>query len=382
MTMDRLLISADSHVMEPLDLWTRNMPDAMRARGPRIEARGNAQCLMVEDTVVRKFDRLGKSGADEADADALHAPESGEPTKNFSMGAADPDRRLRDLDTDGVWGEVIYPNLAFFCCFMIKSPETQVATARVYNDWIADRFIGASERFAPVALLPVLDVEAAVAEMERTARRGFRAMMMPTHIDVRPYNDPAYERVWSAAEALRMPLTFHAGTGRSQTPAHGAGGAIINYVVTVGAPMETVAYLCGAGILERHPNLRVVMVECGSGWLAWAMHAMDDAYREHHEWVRPKLSLLPSEYFRRQGAVTFQYDPVGLANIPFTGERCLMWGSDYPHPEGTWPNSRKILDRQMAGVPEATIRKIVRDNAAELYRFTPPDDLLRTSDLA
>jgi predicted TIM-barrel fold metal-dependent hydrolase len=382
MEMDQLLISADSHVMEPLDLWTHHLPEPMRSRGPRIEVRGNAQCLMVEDTVVRKFDRLGESAAADSGADALHAPESDERTKTFSMGASEPDRRLRDLDTDGVWGEVIYPNLAFFCCFMIKSPEVQVATARVYNDWIADRFIGTSERFAPVALLPVLDIEAAVAEMERTAGRGFRAMMMPTHIDVRPYNDPAYEPVWSAAEALRMPLTFHAGTGRSQTPAHGAGGAVINYVVTVGAPMETVAYLCGAGILERHPNLRVVMVECGSGWLAWAMHAMDDAYREHHEWVRPKLKLLPSEYFRRQGAVTFQYDPVGLANIPFTGERCLMWGSDYPHPEGTWPNSRKILERQMAGVDEATIRKVVRDNAAELYRFTPPDDLVRSSELS
>src|SRR5436309_15558011 len=81
------------------------------------------------------------------------------------------------------------------------------------------------------------------------------------------------------------------------------------------------------------------MVECGSGWLAWVLHAMDDAYREHHMFVRPKLELLPSEYFRRQGAVTFQHDPVGLANIPFTGDRCLLWGSDYPHPGGTWPNS-------------------------------------------
>jgi predicted TIM-barrel fold metal-dependent hydrolase len=377
--MGRLLISADSHVMEPLDLWTRCLPTHLRSRGPRMEARGNAQCLMVENTVVRKFNRLDLSSAADAGADALHAPDSGEQTRNFTMGAADPDRRLRDLDADGVWGEVIYPNLAFFCCFMIEDPALQVATARVYNDWVADRFIGASERFAPVALLPVLDPEAAVTEMERTARRGFRAMMMPTHIDVRPYNDPAYERIWAAAEDLRMPLTFHAGTGRSQTPAHGAGGAVINYVVTVSAPMETVAYLCGAGILERHPDLRVVMVECGSGWLAWALHAMDDAYREHHEWVRPKLKMLPSEYFRRQGAVTFQHDPVGLANIQFTGERCLMWGSDYPHPEGTWPNSRKVLDRQLAGLSEATIRKIVRDNAAGLYRFEPPDDPHRAS---
>ena len=192
-------------------------------------------------------------------------------------------------------------------------------------------------------------------------------MMMPTHGDVRPCSDPAYEPVWSTAEALRMPLTFHAGTGRSQTPAHGAGGAVINYVVTVGAPMETVAYLCGAGILERHPNLRVVMVECGSGWLAWAMHAMDDAYREHHEWVRPKLKLLPSEYFRRQGAVTFQNDPVGLANIPFTGERCLMWGSDYPHTEGTFPRSREQVAKDFAGLEPALVHKLVSENCKRLY---------------
>ncbi len=169
-----------------------------------------------------------------------------------------------------------------------------------------------------------------------------------------------------------MPLTFHAGTGRTQTPAHGPGGAVVNYVVTVSGPMETVAYLCGAGILERHPGLRVVMVECGSGWLAWVLHAMDDAYREHHMFVQPKLAMLPSDYFRRQGAVTFQHDPVGLANLAFTGDRCLMWGSDYPHPEGTWPRSQEVLARQLQGVPEESIERVVLLNAAELYRFHPP----------
>jgi predicted TIM-barrel fold metal-dependent hydrolase len=193
-------------------------------------------------------------------------------------------------------------------------------------------------------------------------------------MDARPYNDPAYEPLWAAATALAMPLTFHAGTGRSQTPAHGAGGAIINYVVTVSGPMETVAYLCGSGVLARHPDLRVVMVECGSGWLAWALHAMDDAYREHHMFVQPKLEMLPSEYFRRQGSVTFQHDPVGLANIPFTGDGCLMWGSDYPHPEGTWPHSREVLARQLAGLPDETVERIVFGNAARLYGFRAPAD--------
>jgi predicted TIM-barrel fold metal-dependent hydrolase len=375
--MDRLLISADSHVSEPIDLWTANLPEHLRAQGPRMAMHDGAPCLMVENMVARRLGALNApdaSGADDpqrAGADALHAPEDDHP-KTFAPGASDPAQRLKDLDRDGVWAEVIYPNLGFVCCFRIANPELQIACAKVYNDWVADCFIGASERFAPVALLPVLDVDAAVAELRRAARRGFRGVLMPAHLDSRPYNDPAYEKLWAAAADLAMPLTFHAGTGRTQTPAHGGGAAVINYVVVVSGPMETVAYLCGAGILERHPNLRVVMVECGSGWLAWALHAMDDAYREHNLWARPKLKMLPSEYFRRQGAVTFQNDPVGLANLRFTGERCLMWGSDYPHPEGTWPNSRKLLARQLAGLDEATIRRITCDNAAELYRVSLP----------
>ena len=359
--MTRLLISADSHVQEPLDLWTTHLPVHLRAAGPRVEARGDARCILVEDTVVRRLpSRSSTTGEDRA-------------ATAFTRGASDPDARLHDLDADGVWGDVIYPNLAFFCCFHIRGTALQVAVARLYNDWVADQFIGASDRFAPIALLPILDLDASLAELERVRRRGFRGVLLPAHSDLRPYNDPVYERLWASAADLAMPLTFHAGTGRSQTPAHGPGGAVVNYVVTVGGPMETVAYLCGAGVLARHPALRVVMVECGSGWLAWVLHAMDDAYREHHMFVRPKLDALPSEYFRRQGHVTFQHDPVGLANIPFTGDACLMWGSDYPHPEGTWPRSREILDRQLAGVPEEAIDRIVRTNAARLYHFRTPD---------
>jgi predicted TIM-barrel fold metal-dependent hydrolase len=363
--MPRLLISADSHVMEPPDLWTRHLPQRLRAHGPRFEMHNGALCLMVEDRVVRNFSRLSQT-------EPADRQDQGPPDKTFSMGANDPAARLRDLDIDGVWGEVMYPNLGFFCCFHIRNPELQVETARVYNDWVGETFIRSSERFAPVALVPVLDVDAAIAELRRVAARGFRSALLPDHMDARPYNAPAYEPLWAAAQELGMPLTFHAGTGRSQTPAHGAGGAVINYVVTVSGPMETVAYLCASGVLARFPELRVVMVECGSGWLAWALHAMDDAYREHYRWVQPKLDLLPSEYFRRQGAVTFQHDPIGLANIRFTGDRCLMWGSDYPHPEGTWPKSQEVLARQVADLPAETIDRIVCRNAAQLYGFRLP----------
>jgi predicted TIM-barrel fold metal-dependent hydrolase len=377
--MDGPLISADSHVMEPLDLWTTRLPAALRPQGPRLEVRDGDTCLMVESTVVRNFSTLSraeaKAGGGSPDGERAADGEGaadGERAKGFSSGGADAAARLRDLDVDGVWGEVIYPNLAFFCCHRIESAELQAAVARVYNDWAEEVFLGASERLAPVAILPVLDVEAAVAELGRVAARGFRCVLLPAHVDARPYNDASYDTLWAAAGEASLPLSFHAGTGRTQTPAHGPGGAVVNYVVTVSGPMETVAYLCGAGVLARHPDLRVVMVECGSGWLAWALHAMDDAYREHYRWVRPKLELLPSEYFRRQGFVTFQHDPVGLANLAFTGDHCLLWGSDYPHPEGTWPHSREVLARQMQGQPRATVERIVCRNAAALYGFAVP----------
>ncbi len=287
--------------------------------------------------------------------------------------ANDPDQRLRDLDGDSIWGEVMFPNLFVFMVYRLSNPVLQAAACALYNDWVWDTF-GANERFVPVAPLPVLDVDAAVAELERCAARGFRGVLLPAHADwlPHPYNAPVYERLWSAAEAHGLPVHFHAGTGRDNRPAHNPGGAVINYVVTVQGPSETIAYLSGSGVLARHPGLRVVMVECGSGWLAWTLHAMDDAYREHEVWVDPKLDALPSEYFLRQGFVTFQHDPVGLHNVELTGDRCLMWGADYPHPEGTWPDSKRYLTRQLGGVGRDTARRVVWENAAGLYGWQAP----------
>lgn len=342
-------ISADCHVNEPLGLWAENLPPKLRALGPRVELRDDRRCFVVEDRVIRKFPAAPAERAGEL----VWTPD-------------DPSNRERVLSEDGVFGEVMYPSLAFFCTYAIESAELQVATCRVYNDWVASLY-AKSPRCVPVAMLPALDLDAAVAELRRLSGLGLGAAMLPAHNDRTPYNDAGYEPLWETAESLGIPLSFHVGTGRSQTPAHGPGGAVVNYVVTVSGPIETVSYLCGAGILERHPGLRVVMVECGAGWLAWVLEAMDDAYRDHHMFVRPKLAELPSAYFRRQGAVTFQRDPVGIANVERTGVRTLMWGSDYPHPEGTWPNSRESLAEQFEGVPADVALALVRDNAAELY---------------
>ena len=367
------LISADNHVTEPLDLWTR-LPADLAALAPHIEERDGVPCMVVEGKVIQRLRVPAGTRTDTArTGDVLAAADRAEAAAMLVRDANDPDQRMRDLDRDAIWGEVMFPNLFVFMVYRLSNPLLQAAACSLYNDWVWDTF-GTHERFVPVAPLPALDVAAAVAELERCAARGFRGVLLPAHSDWLPeaYNAPAYERLWSAAEANGLPVHFHAGTGRDNRPARNPGGAVINYVVTVQGPSETIAYLAGSGVLARHPGLRVVMVECGSGWLAWTLHAMDDAYREHELWVEPKLDLLPSEYFLRQGFVTFQSDPVGFHNVAFTGDRCLMWGADYPHPEGTWPESRRYLTEQLAGVPRDVARRVLWSNAAELYRWQAP----------
>jgi predicted TIM-barrel fold metal-dependent hydrolase len=145
----------------------------------------------------------------------------------------------------------------------------------------------------------------------------------------------------------------------------------MNYLLgaQLDGPMVLLSLAAGGGF-DRFPGLRVVTVETGASWLAWVMTQADLIYEDHSRWTRPKLSLKPSELIRRQGAATFMDDPVAINNRHVTGVETLMWGNDYPHPEGTWPASQEICARQFAGVAEDDLRAIVCDNAARVFGFS------------
>ena len=357
--MIRLAISADGHVNEPGDLWTKSLPSSMVEQGPRVEVRDGMISMIVEGRLIRK---LAKAPPGLSDGDVANMG---------GWGANDATSRLEALAGDGVSGEVLYPTVTFFTAYSIKDFDLQRAVCEVYNDWLVDTF--ADPHFAPVAVLPSAQPEACARELERLASRGVRAGLLPAHSDDLSFNRPEWEPLWETAASLGTSLSFHAGSGRHQAPIRGPGGAVANYVITCSGPIETASVLCASGILERHPRLQVVLVECGSGWLAWALDAMDDAYREHEMFVKPKLEELPSFYFRRQGGVTFQRDRVGIENRIFTGDRCLMWGSDYPHPEGTYPRSREVLEEEFESVPQGSVDDMTWRNAARLYGLQTPD---------
>jgi predicted TIM-barrel fold metal-dependent hydrolase len=360
-----LVNSADSHVVEPLDLWVTRLPASLRDRAPRVADVDGEPRLLVEGMVPR---RMGGGGTSEAE----RRDEERGGDSHFRAGGWDPAQRVADLDEDGIWGEVLYPTIALFG-FMIPDPELRWASCRAYNDWLAETFAAQSDRFAGAAIVAVQEIEPAVAEIERVAGLGLRSIMLPMHApEGRPYNSPEYDPIWAAAQAHAMPVSFHVGTGSNPVTERGAGGAVINYVEVGLGAQRTLAYLAASGVLARHPQLHVVMVECGAGWLAWLLERMDEAFEEHEHWVQPKLEEPPSFYVRRQGHVTFGNDAAGVVNRGFTGVEPLLWASDYPHPEGTWPHTRETLNRIFADVPESERSLVTYATTARLYGLHAP----------
>ena len=359
------VISADSHVQEPPELYSERLPARFRERAPRIVERDGARYSVVDGKKPRRMD-IAAERVTEDDQDREF--------RDDPSGGRDLDRRLVDLARDGVSAEVIYPNQSLF---LYNSADIgyQFAVAQAYNDWAQELFGGRADRFAPVAIVPIADIDAAVTEVERVAKLGYRSIKIPITVDERPYNLPDYEPLWAAVADANLVSSLHAFSETTDKypedwgEEEGIGGALNHMAMSMARGQEPVALLIASGALERHPDMRFVIVECGAGWLAWLLYVLDEQVAKKHMWVRPKLSMLPSEYFARQGHVTFSDDPVALNNIAFTGADCLLWGSDYPHDEGTFPHSQAVIDRTFASISDADKRKIIHDNAARLYGF-------------
>jgi predicted TIM-barrel fold metal-dependent hydrolase len=346
---DAVFISTDAHVTEPIELFAERVDAVFRDRVPRIETVGDWRTLIVENMRPRRL---------------MPASER----EVAVVGDFDADDRLRDQARDGVSAEVIFPTFALQACFSSEDAAFQRSLCRAYNSWAAEVFD--HPRLLPVGIVSMLDIDGAIEDAQLVAQQGFRALFLPAHVPQRPYNDAEYDPFWAVAQDIGLPLTFHSGTGHEPRVARGPGGAVINYLMgaQLDGPMVLLTLAAG-GALDRFPGLRVVTVETGASWLAWIMTQADVIYEEHHMWANPKLSLKPSELIRRQGAATFMYDPVAIHNRATTGVETLMWGNDYPHPEGTWPTSQEVAREQFAGVSDDDVRAIVSGNAAGVFGF-------------
>jgi predicted TIM-barrel fold metal-dependent hydrolase len=246
---------------------------------------------------------------------------------------------------------------------MIKDERLLQAANRAQNEWKASEIVRKSDnRLVPTASIPLVDIDLAVAELHHAASIGLKCVSMPTGVpEGRPdYNQDDWEPLWAAAEEAGMVLGFHIGSdndAKGNTPFRGPGGAVLNYVQTTYGGQFAAMKLVTGGALDRHPTLKVLISEGGATWVPFIGDRMNEGYRQHSMFVRPVLSLLPKEILYRQVYTSFQHDESAPAALWAMGYRNVMWGSDYPHLEGTFGHTQKTLHELFDDVdPEVSHR--------------------------
>ncbi|MGH6954362.1 MAG: amidohydrolase family protein [Alphaproteobacteria bacterium] len=371
------IISADSHIVEPADMWA-SIDKRYRDRAPRatVERDGTVAWFVDGDTPLGSVGAPSQAGLRYDDPLKITFQASWEDVR---PGCNNPAPRLKDMARDGVEGEVVYPTLGARL-YGVAGGDLLSAIFRAGNDWLAAFCAAEPRRFRGLALLHVDDVPTAVAELERAVKTGLAGAMIPTYPgEERPYDDPAYDRLWAAAQALDVPVALHVASCRpgpgqlSIFTRSGTQRGSAGYSSTQDYWMRrSVANMIFAGVFERFPRLKVAIVEHELAWAPYFLRQMDFHYKELSQTApnRFKGATLPSDFFRANIYVSFQEDKLGVDALPaMIGTDTLMWGSDYPHAESTWPNSRKVLDELLAGVSAAHRRKLTRDNVARLFKF-------------
>ena len=362
-------VSADGHVVEPADLWTTRMDTRFRDRAPRIESRPEADYYVIDG--LAPF-AVGLEGVTMEDKIAGQIETVvGHRHSETRPGAWDPQARLADQQLDHLRAEMLYPGAFGLQFWTITDAAYQRECFRVYNDWLSEFCAAAPDRLLGAGLLPFRGPVAwACEEAQRAAQKGLRSLSIPADIADQSYADPEFTPLWETLQEIGLPVSIHSGTTTGEPFATkferiGMGMGIVNTKISL--PMNALAGLIWGAIPQRYPRLRFVIVEGGIGWIASLLGLMDHWWKDHYRWMEPKLDEPPSHYFRRQFWATFEDDRAGILTRELLGVDRLMWGSDYPHTEGTFPYSQEQVTQDFLGVPEGEVYQMVAGNATTLY---------------
>jgi predicted TIM-barrel fold metal-dependent hydrolase len=360
------IYSADSHIIEPPDLWTERIDSEFRDRAPQV--------VHLDDTDLWVLDgeiRMAVVGIQNQAGLRFESPELISKSGRYAeIPELTPDRYIQDLDRDGVQGAVLYSSNAHQA-YRTAEQGLLSALARAYNNWIIEFCRTYPVQLKAIAMLNVDDPLEALQEMERTAKLGASGFMIP--ILPQPgcrYDQPQYQVLWSAAEEIGLPLSWHIGSNRAVFGRE----PVIDLLkhTTKDIHFQTaITTLILSGVFACYPKLQVVAVEFGTSWVLQLAESMDQAYKRY--WNRAAFQFpdgeLPSDYLRRNIYMTFQEDIPGIKFRHLIGVDNMMWGNDYPHAESTFPHSQEFLAEHFQGVPETEAAKIAGGNAQKLYKF-------------
>lgn len=374
----RHIVDADAHIDPPYEMWKDYLPAALADKAPYIEHGEEHDWIVFEGKkrpVMMIANQAGRTGED------------------FKMvGRRDemrpvwlPQTRLEDMTTDGMDAAVLFGGGP------LGTADNALYTASfdAYNRWVWDFASADRKRLVPVGYVPMREVDETIAMIRSLAQLGFRTINIPAfpqakdgpnvggfnaqalaltgniHGD-RSYTDPEFDTLWETISELDITLTMHLG---GRIPRFGNKQHFLpDLVMSKTAMAEPVAILIYGAIFQRFPQLRLVIVESGVGWMSWMAEYMDRTWEKQRYWTDSTLTEKPSFFMDRNVYGSFIHDRVGILNRNLPGGRNIMWSSDYPHSETTFPHSLHVIERDFAGIPEADINEIVYERAKRLYR--------------
>jgi len=371
------MISADSHVIEPPDVWIDRLRADWGDRAPHVRRDDDGNdWWYVDGHRTNSFAGGTQTGRRFEDPDALVLADRFE---HVRAGAYDPDRYVQENLTDGVIASVLYPTQQMQH-YAVRNTELVDATCRAYNDWLAEFCVSEAARLRGVAALNVDDIATAAGELERAVGGGLAAGLIPVGLPAgRTYADREFDRLWAAAVDIDVPLSLHIGTYRANP--HRSAAPVIPGAQSASAKPAQTAFATAdhwvrqalgdmifSGVFERHPALRIVSAEHEVGWLPFFVERMDYTYTQRAtKGLRFANAELPSDFVRRNVWAQFCEDPAAATVAQSIGSDRVLWGSDYPHSEGLFPRSREIFADRTAVLDDVARGRIATSNAAALY---------------
>lgn len=391
------IISADDHILEPPTLWTDRLPKRYHEVGPRV-----VRQKVAPPSIDLKLDAV-PAGEDGQWADVWCYEDRRHPVLMLSAavgfahddiefrtvtyddirpGCFDPKARLVDMDSAGVTASLCFPNLAPVRFagqgfLQAKDKELALLCVRAYNDFIVEEWSAAApDRLIGCGIVPLWDTALAAAEARRIAAKGVRAVAFseaPAHLDLPSLHSGQWDSLFEVCDETETVLAIHIGSSsRIPLPSADAPPAEANLLLVNNASTALVDWLC-SGLFTRYPNLRVLLAECQIGWIPYFLQRLDEVWDVHTGWagIKEKLPRRPSEYFASNMFTTFFSDPFGLRNIDAIGVDNVLFETDYPHSDSTWPDCKAVAEKQVqaAGLDPATAEKVMSANARRLLRI-------------
>jgi len=384
------IVSLDDHVVEPPDLWTSRLPAKYRDVGPHIVMAPSGTPILDGGGYIEAPGTEGPDVAWWCYEDHQYSVKrmiaaAGYPADEIGMhgvtfdemrpGCWQPQARLEDMTMNHIEASLCFPNYPRFCGqLFMRGHDKELARLCVeaYNDWQVEEWCAGSDgRLVPLCLVPLWDVDLAAAEVRRNAARAVRAVAfseLPAWLGLPSIHSGYWEPFFSACAETSTVLAMHIGSGtKTITSSPDAPDAVQAVNMFANSSTSLIDFLF-SGVLVRYPDLKLLYAEAQIGWIPYVLERIDDVWETHRGWSESQkyVSDRPSQYYYRQVTSCFFKDSVGVQNLDLVGRHNIAFETDYPHQDGTWPNTHQVAKELFGHLDDDTVFDIVRGNAIRL----------------